>query len=262
MYCLLHTLSFMLLLGTGISAQQLVPPSALGGDPGMRRFVQLEIQYPEAALQDKVEGTVVLLFVVNKKGNASNMRVWQSADPDLDAETIRLYNKLKWNPSQIGGSPISSEHYFRVEYSIKKYQRTCKKRRYVDLPHRMAPADSSNTVFPSDKLDEAPLMLFNDSNYSFSQFIIDNLEYPTSAFRASIEGTVLLSFVLEPSGVISNLYVKKRIGGGCSNEAMRLLRAIKWYPGVLNGKTVRTQLEFVLHFRLPTEHMPKVHSSN
>lgn len=245
-----------ILLPLHSAAQGLVPPHPYGGEAGLRKFIQQELIYPEKALLEKQEGTVVLLFVVNEDGSTSNMRVWQSASEELDEEAKRLFHKVLWKPAQIGQVIQPSEHYFRVVFSVSKYNRYCKRRGFEAQPTPYLPVDSSSYIYDMKEVDQVPHMIFQDTSYSYRQFIIDNLKYPESAYKASIEGTVIISFVLEPSGLLTNFNIDKHVGGGCAVEAMRLLRLLDWYPSVHNGKAVRTKVQFAVHFRLPDSNSP------
>ncbi len=55
-----------------------------------------------------------------------------------------------------------------------------------------------------------------------------------------MSGTVKLKFVIEPSGRISNIEVDKALGGGCTGEAIRVIRLIRWNPAVFNEMAVRS----------------------
>lgn len=90
-------------------------------------------------------------------------------------------------------------------------------------------------------------------------FFNSNIAYPLEARQQNIEGTVVLSMVVEKDGYISNPVVKKDIGGGTGEEAMRVAlgmnEALKqaklaWTPGKKDGKPVRTQLTVPIKFKL------------
>lgn len=78
------------------------------------------------------------------------------------------------------------------------------------------------------------------------QYLGDHIRYPQIAREAGISGKVYLTFVVDTNGVISNIEVLKGIGGGCDEEAVRVLRNMPpWNPGKNNGQPVR------VHFNLP-----------
>lgn len=78
------------------------------------------------------------------------------------------------------------------------------------------------------------------------KYISKNLKYPEKAKKDKIEGKVIVTFVIETDGSISNVEVFEGIGGGCDEEAVRIVKKMpKWKPGKQKGKAVRVQ------FRLP-----------
>ncbi|MCS6929365.1 MAG: energy transducer TonB [Saprospiraceae bacterium] len=82
-----------------------------------------------------------------------------------------------------------------------------------------------------------------------------NIRYPLEARQANIEGTVVLSFVVEVDGRISNIRIIKDIGGGCGAEAVRVLTelsqgGLRWKPAQQGGKPVRMRQALPLRFRL------------
>ena len=83
------------------------------------------------------------------------------------------------------------------------------------------------------------------------QFIASNVKYPTEAKEKGVSGTVMVSFVVERDGSISNPKVVKGIGAGCDEEVLRVLKAMpKWKPGRVQNKTVRVQYTLPFRFSL------------
>lgn len=83
------------------------------------------------------------------------------------------------------------------------------------------------------------------------KFISDNLQYPASAVKNKIQGTVLLNFVVEKDGNISSINVIKSIDSQCDNEAVRVLKLMpKWNPGRQNGKPVRVSFTVPIEYKL------------
>ena len=79
--------------------------------------------------------------------------------------------------------------------------------------------------------------------------MVKNITYPIEAREAGIEGVVFITFVIEIDGSISNIKVLRGIGGGCDDEAVRVIRLMpKWTPGKQNGKEVRVQFNMPIKF--------------
>lgn len=82
-------------------------------------------------------------------------------------------------------------------------------------------------------------------------FLRDNIKYPQMARESGIQGTVYVTFVVEPSGSITNIKILRGIGGGCDEEALRVVRQMpKWKPGKQRGKSVRVQFNMPIRFVL------------
>lgn len=82
-----------------------------------------------------------------------------------------------------------------------------------------------------------------------------NIRYPEEARQNNIEGTVVASFIVEPTGRMSNIHIIKDIGSGCGEEALRVLRALdtaglRWVPAIHQGKPVRMKQALPLRFKL------------
>ena len=88
-----------------------------------------------------------------------------------------------------------------------------------------------------------------DAMYKFLQ---DNILYPQLALENNISGKVYVSFVVEKDGSISLPRLLRDIGGGCGQEAIRVVKMMpKWKPGTNHSKPVRVQFNLPVLFELP-----------
>ncbi len=83
------------------------------------------------------------------------------------------------------------------------------------------------------------------------KFIARNIVYPPQARRMAIEGRVFVKAVIERDGSVSTADVLKGIGGGCDQEAIRVIKSMpRWSPARQRGKPVRSAVTFPITFRL------------
>ena len=83
------------------------------------------------------------------------------------------------------------------------------------------------------------------------EYVAKNVKYPQIARESGIKGRVFISFVVEPDGSVSNVKVLRGIGGGCDEEAMRVVKSMpKWKPGKQRGKAVRVSYMLPVNFQL------------
>ena len=92
---------------------------------------------------------------------------------------------------------------------------------------------------------------FPGGDKEFHQFIADNVKYPAEAKEKGIRGIVYVNFIVEPDGSISDIRVLRGIGGGCDEEAVRVVEYMpKFKPGIQNGEAVRVSYTVPVIFRL------------
>jgi len=92
---------------------------------------------------------------------------------------------------------------------------------------------------------------FPGGESALMEYLKNNIKYPQLARESNIQGTVFVTFVVEPNGGISNVKVLRGIGGGCDDEAMRVVKNMpSWSPGKQRGKPVRVQFNLPIRFIL------------
>ena len=83
------------------------------------------------------------------------------------------------------------------------------------------------------------------------EFIQKNIKYPMMARESDIQGRVFVNFVVEPDGTITNVTVMRGIGGGCDEEALRVVQSMpNWKPGKQRGSAVRCSFTVPIIFKL------------
>jgi TonB family protein len=115
-----------------------------------------------------------------------------------------------------------------------------------------------NPTVKKEEIFEGPAFIVVETMPEFpggedgkQQYFAKNLIYPTIARSNGIQGKVFLSFIVEPNGSVSNVTVLRDIGGGCAEEAIRLVKAMpKWTPGKQHGKVVRVTVNTSVAFTL------------
>lgn len=90
------------------------------------------------------------------------------------------------------------------------------------------------------------------------KYLNDNIKYPDEAIKAGIQGTCYMNFVVETDGRITNVRVLRGIGGGCDEEAIRVIQDMpEWEPGLQRGKPVRVQYNMPIKFTLTDDNKKK-----
>lgn len=236
-------LSFML-----CRAQAYQPPLPVMTTDVLRNFINLHIQYPAVALQNKEEGTVKIDFATDTKGDIARRKVSAHVSPAVDSAALRLFDLILWKPAKDYGKPVNGEGIFKIKYNTKKYKSLVKKRGFDAPPVPHTPVDTTGRIYSLKSLDKTPRPLIDSSFKSLGQYISSKLVFPEAAARLNIKGTVKLRFVIETSGLPSNISVLEPVGGGCTEEAVSIVEQLKWYPGINGNKAVRTFYHLSIKF--------------
>jgi protein TonB len=127
------------------------------------------------------------------------------------------------------------------------------------------PATPGNVLDKPDGLGTQPIddkKLYNTGNVdvmpepvggdkAWTKFLSKNLRFPYAAQQEGVSGRVILSFIIEKDGSLSNITVERAAGHGFDEEALRVLKLAKaWKPGMQNGQAVRVRYDIPINFQL------------
>jgi protein TonB len=89
---------------------------------------------------------------------------------------------------------------------------------------------------------------------AFGRYLGKNIRYPAVARENGTQGRVIVSFVCERDGSLTDVKVARGIGDGCDEEAVRVIKSSpKWKPGIQNGRPVRVAYSVPISFTLGTD---------
>ncbi len=214
-----------------------------GGKNEKKRIFEQELYYAPNSLEQYYGGKVELEFDLNEKAEISNISVLKSVSRDLNAEAIRLLKLMLWIPATENGAPISSHETISFKFNPSKYSALCKDRGYeLEKPTR----EFIFKVYEEENLTTAPTFIGTES--SFQNYVKDNLKYPEGAVKTGAQGIVEILFVIEPSGRLTNIHIKKSLEANCDIAAQELILKSKWKSGNLNGIPVRTLMKKKIYF--------------
>lgn len=104
---------------------------------------------------------------------------------------------------------------------------------------------------PVEITDVQEIPMFPGGTTAMMSYLISKMRYPVDARNNNIHGTVYISFVVDKDGNIDDAKVMRGIGGGCDEEALRVVRAMPaWSPGKQNGRAVMVRLILPVLFSL------------
>ena len=196
-------------------------------DGGIERFagwMYEEMQYPQAAIEEGIGGSVDLQFVVETDGTIGEVRL-KTPDERLSDEVTRVLKCAeRWEPGLHRKQPARVELHLTVQFNQK-----------------------DTTVC----IQRMPMFLGGDLQ-TFRKWVLAHVTYPPEALKQRISGKTVLSFVVEPDGSIDNLELRESNHPDFTQEILRVVRsAPNWTPGMQNGKFVRVKYTLPIVFHLP-----------
>ena len=189
-------------------------PSFVGGNSNLRNFINVNMMYPETALQKNIEGTVMVKFVVDKNGAIRGPVVLKSVAPSLDSEALRIVSVMpRWVSGKQGGQNVNAKYTQSIDFNIRAYKST----------------------HPGVVTSPSP-------GFDLDKFFKDNLSYSESALGGKKEGFVVVTFAVSEDGTLSDFTVRRSLNPTLDAEALRVLNKMpKWKPAVQDGKPVKTK---------------------
>ncbi|MEM9918063.1 MAG: energy transducer TonB [Bacteroidota bacterium] len=89
------------------------------------------------------------------------------------------------------------------------------------------------------------------SNKALVQYIANNLQYPDEASTEGVEGTALVSFIIDENGFVTEPSILRNIGANCGEAALAVIRGMPaWEPGINEGQQVKVKLNLPVQFNL------------
>ena len=95
-------------------------PQFPGGDAALMKFLSSNINYPQVAMENGIQGRVIVQFVVTKNGSVGEVKVIRSVDRDLDKEAIRLCKSLpKFIPGKMNGQAVNVWYTLPITFKLQ-----------------------------------------------------------------------------------------------------------------------------------------------
>lgn len=97
-----------------------VMPEYPGGMNGLMTYMMNNLKYPEKAEKKKIEGRVLVSFIVEKDGRVSHIMVKNKVSKELDDEAVRMVKGMqKWTPGKMKGKPVRVRYILPVQFRLK-----------------------------------------------------------------------------------------------------------------------------------------------
>ena len=93
--------------------------------------------------------------------------------------------------------------------------------------------------------------MFPGGDAALMSYLANNIHYPTVAAENGVQGRVVVGFVVERDGSITDVRILRGVDPSLDREAMRVVKSMpRWTPGKQNGSAVRVKYQVPVAFRL------------
>ncbi|MDP4185898.1 MAG: M56 family metallopeptidase, partial [Bacteroidota bacterium] len=191
----------------------------------------------------------------------SAIQLWNG---NIQADGSALNNARNTDASDVGSMPAKMTSELvpnKKQLSQNAEKEGNKKKNTIDMITVCGYGDSSDTIKKEKEkvylaVDQMPV--FPGGTDQLLRFLIMNVRYPAAAQKQGLEGTEVISFVINTKGEISNIKIVRSIGIECDEEAVRIVKLMpKWKPGMDKGKVVPVQYTLPIKFVLQREERTK-----
>lgn len=96
------------------------PPTFPGGDEALRKYLGSAVKYPAIAQENGIQGRVFVKFVINQKGEVTNVQVARPFDPNLDKEAVRVVQSMPaWKPGKQRGKAVKVSYTVPINFVLQ-----------------------------------------------------------------------------------------------------------------------------------------------
>ena len=196
-----------------------------------------DIVFKPANTEGKGGGNIVI--PISKHGLSFSYNITANGSIYIKIDNVKMKEeKITWqtNPDGI----ILEDLFFQLQSDSLKYDELVNWNPNEELAY--------NEVIEIDKVDEKPS--FPGGESAMKSYLNSNVKYPVEARENCIQGRVIVQFIIEKDGSISDVKISESVNPSFDREALRVVKAMpKWNPGKLQGIPARVKNEVPVVFR-------------
>jgi TonB family protein len=240
-------LAILMIANTKVTAQEQQPE---------KKQINVEIGQFEIFDDNGFPMDLTDTIIYNEDGSYVHFKTTEAPDP----MTGEMRSKITATSCNADGTPNEN-----IKFTINAIEKHGDTTMYTVEPFTL---DADNFRLSIQTTEDNPVQIIRNNNDSIYQivdempqypggekammeYVAKNVKYPQEAKNKEIQGRVFVSFVIEKDGSVNEVKVLRSIGGGCDEEAVRVIKGMpKWKPGKQDGKPVRVSYMMPINFKL------------
>ncbi|WP_300934376.1 M56 family metallopeptidase [uncultured Muribaculum sp.] len=208
-------------------------PQYEGGEAALMKFIASNLKW----IPGGKNGRLIMQFVVKKDGTVGDVKVLRPLSPEQDAEAERVVRMLKFTPGMVDGKPVDVWYTLPVSFRSKADAKPASPKKAPAAGESISGDDAYTAVetMPRYEGGEAALM----------KFIASNLKW----IPGGKNGRLIMQFVVKKDGTVGDVKVLRPLSPEQDAEAERVVRMLKFTPGMMQGKPVNVWYTLPVSFR-------------
>lgn len=209
-------------------------PEFEGGETALLKYVAESIRYPANALENKIEGKVIVQFLIDEQGKVSEATVRRSIGGGCDEEALRIINTTsgKWKPATRRGVPIKTWFTLPVSFKLETASGA-----------RALSPDSSIEQEPADKIYRVVEQMpeFEGGPAALLKYMAENVKYLPVNKDIDFPGKIIARFVIDENGQVVDATMLYSVNKDFDQEFLHIIKNTsgKWKPGKQRGRPVK-----------------------
>lgn len=202
-------------------------------------FVYSNIRYPQKAIENNIEGTVVVRFVVEPDSTVSSPEVLRDIGEGCGVEVLRVIELInqagaRWKPGKVGGRPVRSYFTLPIKFKLEELP-----------PYTLSGRDTIYTRFDTPLDYEGGLEQLN-------VYLADRLGYPPSGNDSCQIGNIQVQVLIRPNGDVKilDLVDFNDLGFDFWYESIDAATSTlgQWIPATFEGRKVPSAFDITMNF--------------
>ena len=190
-------------------------PQFAGGEIALQKYLYANIQYPELARKEGIQGRVYVTYVVETDGSITDVRILRGIGGGCDEEAIKVVKNMpKWTPGTQRGQAVRVQFNFPIRFVLDG-EAADEENEVLAISKGNADGSVKTTYRAVEEMPE-----FVGGKTALLDYLNTNIKYPEAAIKAKISGKVFITYIVNTHGSITDIKLLRGIGSGCDEEAI------------------------------------------
>ena len=211
------------------------------------RYVFQNLRYPDEVKLRGIQGRIFVEFIIDTDGSVTDVRLLRGVAPLLNAEVLRVISSSpQWTPGKHEGKVVKVRYQIPVTFKLNAEASSSNSQN----PAVAEKQTSEETVY--EDVETKPTFNGKDAETGFPEYVYKNTVYPVISQEKGIQGSVVVGFVIDTDGSVTDVKILRGADPLLDAEALRVISASpQWTPGKdVDGNAVKVNYLFPVNFSM------------